>query len=164
MISFFCGVLELTGGGGVSYGIRMFAILALGLWLYHEHRKGEFFHMGTWLFGNGIGFDLGILAEMGIQTLDTLARDFLWIRMAQKLKGTPFCLKNLIPTGVILINSTLKRAEDAAELLAVRGYSGGGTLCPEFRGSVRDAVGVLAAIFLAFISFIPASEFFILYR
>ena len=164
MIIFFSGVVELTGGGGVSYGIRMLVILALGVWLYHEYRKGEFLHLSTWLFGTGIGFDLGMLAEMGMQTLDTLASDFLWIQMAQKLKGTPFGLKNFITTGIILITRTLQRAEDATELLAIRGFSGGGTLCPEFIGSTGDKIGVLAALCLVFISFLPASEFFILYR
>jgi len=142
----------------------MLTILALGTWLYVEHRRGEFLHLGTWLFGNRIGFDIGMLAEMGMQTLDTLASDFLWIRMAQKLKGKPFGVKNLVPTGLILIDRTIRRAEDVAEMLAVRGYSGGGTFCPEFEGSRRDVVGVLVALLFVFISFIPASEFFILYR
>jgi hypothetical protein len=164
MIFFFSIIVEITGGGGLSYFIRMIVILVIGMWLYCEHRNGEFLHLGTWLFGDRAGFELGMLAEMGMQSLDILSSDFLQIRQAQELKGVRRGIRTLIPTGIILIHGTLHRAEDAAELMAVRGYTSGGTFCPKFSTTTRDILGALFALCMVIISFIPASEFFILYR
>ena len=163
-VLFFCGIMEITVGGGISYGVRMSVIIVIGAWLYCDYRKGEYLHLGSWLFGNGIGFDLGMIAEMGMQTIDTLNSDFIWIRRAQKLKNTKPGIHTLIPTGLILVNSSLKRAENAAGLMSVRGYTKGGSFKPEFYTSRTDIIGAVAAAFLVIISFIPASEFFILYR
>ena len=164
LIAFFSGFMELTGGGGVSYGIRMLAILAIGIWLYSDYRKGEFLDLGTWLLGTGIGFDLGMVAEMGMQSIDTFSSDFVWIRRAQKLKGEAFSVRNLLSTGIILVTRTVRRADDTAEVLSVRGYTKGGSYCPGFRTTWKDFVGAIAAVLLVIISSTPASEFFILYR
>jgi energy-coupling factor transport system permease protein len=164
MIVFFSIIMEMTGGGGFSYSIRMIVILLIGMWLYNEHHKGEFLHLGTWLFGDRAGFELGLLAEMGMESLDMLSSDFVQIRQAQELKGVHRGVQSLIPTGIILVHGTLRRADDAAELMAVRGYTRGGTFCPEFNTTTRDILEGLIALCMVIISFIPASEFFILYR
>jgi energy-coupling factor transporter transmembrane protein EcfT len=164
MIVFFSIIMEMTGGGGFSYSIRMIVILLIGMWLYCEYHKGEFLHLGTWMFGDRAGFELGMLAEMGMQSLDMLSSDFVHIRQAQELKGVRLGVRSLIPTGIILVQGTLRRANDAAELMAVRGYTRGGTFCPEFSTTTRDILEGLFALCMVIISFIPASEFFILYR
>jgi len=164
MIVFFSIIMEITGGGGLAYSIRMIIILLIGMWLYCEHQTGEFLHLGTWLFGDRAGFELGMLAEMAMQSLDILSSDFLQIRQAQELKGVRWGVRSLIPTGIILVHGTLRRADDAAELMAVRGYTRGGTFCPEFTTTMRDILGGLFALCMVIISFVPASEFFILYR
>jgi hypothetical protein len=164
MIVFFSIIMEITGGGGFSYSIRMIVILLIGMWLYCEHQKEEFLHLGTWLFGDRAGFELGMLAEMGMQSLDILSSDFGQIRQAQALKGVHRGVRSLIPTGLILVQGTLRRADEAAELMAVRGYTRGGTFSPEFSTTMRDILEGLFALCMVIISFIPASEFFILYR
>jgi energy-coupling factor transporter transmembrane protein EcfT len=96
--------------------------------------------------------------------MESLFLDLERVRMAERLKGIPWGLKSLVPTGRILIHNSLARAEDTAELLAVRGYCYGGTWCPAFRTGRLDLVAGTAAIIVGIAAFVPVSEFFILYR
>jgi energy-coupling factor transport system permease protein len=164
VIAFFSFVLEILGGGGLSYFIRMTVILLIGMWLYDEQKSGEFLAVGVWLFGNRIGFEIGMTAEMGIQSLVSVAADLERIRMAETIKGVRWGVHSLVPAGLILVHGALIRAEDSAELLAVRGYRYGGTMCPKFLTSTSDIIaGVIVPGVIVF-SLIPVSEFFILYR
>ena len=164
LIAFFCIVLELTGGGGFSYCLRMTAIIGIGAWMYTEYRQGDFLRLGTWLFGKKTGFDLGMIAEMGMQSLELMVSDVRRIRQAQELKGTRWGIRILVPAGSILIHGALRRADETAELLAIRGYTRGGTYCPAFETSVTDIIAGIMALCLGIIAFIPVSEFFILYH
>jgi hypothetical protein len=164
LIAFFGFILEFTGGGGISYGLRMTVILLIGAWVYSGYRQGEFLGLGTWLLGKKTGFDLGMVAEMGIQSVDLLVSDFSRIRQAHELKGTRWGVRSLVPAGSILILGALRRADETAELLAIRGYIHGGMYCPHFKTPVRDIIAVLAALCMGIIAFIPVSEFFILYH
>jgi energy-coupling factor transport system permease protein len=101
---------------------------------------------------------------MAMQSLSLIAADLERIRMAEKIKGLHWGLHSLIPAGMILVHGALARAEDSAELLAIRGYRSGGTLCPEFLTKPKDLVAGLFAVGMAFFALIPVSEFFILYR
>jgi hypothetical protein len=164
MIAFFSFVLEMLGGGGLSYFIRMTVILLIGMWLYDEQKSGEFLAVGVWLFGDKIGFEIGMTAEMGIQSLVSVAADLERIRMAEDIKGVRWGVHSLIPAGLILVHGALIRAEDSAELLAVRGYRYGGTLCPKFLTSTSDRFAGVFVMGVIVFSLIPVSEFFILYR
>lgn len=164
LIVFFGLVLELTGGGGISYSLRMTVILLIGAWVYAGYRPGEFLRLGTWLFGNRTGFDLGMTAEMGMQSLDLLLSDFARIRQAYELKGSCRGIRSLVPAGSVLIRGAVRRAEGSAELMAIRGYNHGGTYCPSFRTPVTDVVAALAALCMGVIAVLPVSEFFILYH
>jgi energy-coupling factor transporter transmembrane protein EcfT len=73
-------------------------------------------------------------------------------------------VRSLIPTAVILVHGALARAEDSAELLAIRGYRSGGTICPEFVTRPKDIAAGLCALCVIFFALVPVSEFFILYR
>ena len=84
--------------------------------------------------------------------------------MAEKIKGLRWGVRSLIPGGVILVHGALARAEDSAELLAIRGYRSGGTLCPEFLTGPQDLVAGFFAVCVVFFALVPVSEFFILYR
>ena len=164
MIAFFSIVLALTGGDGISYFIRMMVIILIGFWMYAEQKSGEFLKLGVWLMGNRVGFELGMLADMGLQTMHLLVSDFNQIRIAETLKGIRPGWKTLVPAGFVLVNGALSRAENTAELMAVRGYRDGGMLCPEFTTPGRDILSSLSALCVLIIAFIPVSEFFILYR
>lgn len=162
LIGVFSILLEITGGGGVSYFFRMMVVILIGAWLLSGEKHGEFLHLGCWLFGNRNGFELGMLAEMALQNLNSLLIDFERIRAAERMKGIRSGIRSVVPVGRVLIHGTLLRAEDTAELLAMRGYVRGGTCVPVFPRDTRDLIATGCAISVAIISMIPVSAFFIL--
>mgnify|MGYP001327279585 CR=1 FL=1 len=164
LIAFFGVVLELTGGGGIAYCLRMTVIILIGAWVYTGYREGEFLSLWVWLLGKKIGFDLGMIAETGMQSLHLMVTDLLRIRQAQELKGKPFGPGNLVPAGSILIRDAIRRADETAELMAMRGYTNGGSYCPVFVTPLRDIIAGIAALCMGIIAFVPVSEFFILYH
>ena len=164
VIIFFAIVLVLSGGGGISYAIRMVVVVLIGMWLYAEYRPGDFLHFGTWLLGTGTGFELGMTAEMAMQAFDLFSTDMDRIGKARELKGLTRGIRSLVPSGMILVRDALRRAGESAELLAVRGYRRGGTLHPVFGTSRMDIIAGFAAICMGVIAFLPVSEFFILYH
>jgi energy-coupling factor transport system permease protein len=145
-------MLQVNGGSGVSYFIRMLAILLIGLWLAAAYQPGEFLHFGVWMGGNRIGFELGIMAEMAMQSFTTLLSDLDYIRMSMKMKGIHVTIKNIIPTANLLIHRELARSKDNAELLAIRGYHFGGMLKPVFMYDRMDVVALLGAMLVAVIA------------
>ena len=162
LIGVFGIILELTGGEGISYVFRMTVVILIGVWLLSGQKKGEFLHLGCWLFGNRTGFELGMLAEMALQNLDLLLADFDRIRAAERMKGVRSGVRSFISTGRVLVHGTLLRAEDTSELLAVRGYMHGGTFVPVFAKDRMDYMAVFFALCAAVIAIIPVSAFFIL--
>lgn len=162
MLAFFSAVLSLTGGDGVSYFLRMMVIVLIGSWVFAEQKCGEFLRFGTWMLGDRTGFELGMLADMGMQTLHQMVRDFSIIRIAQAQKGGNSSWKTLVPAGLVLVTGAITRAEHTAELMAVRGYRDGGSLCPQFPKDRGDQLRCFAALCVLIISLIPVSEFFIL--
>ena len=163
-IAFFSFVLELSGGGGLSYFTRMTVIILIGMWIFSEQKSGEFLAIGVWLFGDRAGFELGMVAEMGMQSLVSVTGDLDRIRMAEKIKGMQWEVRSLVPAGLVLVHGALARAEETAELLAVRGYQHGGTLCPIFFTRPMDIVAGMVTLGILIFALIPVSEFFILYR
>jgi energy-coupling factor transport system permease protein len=164
LIAFFSMVLEITGGEGISYFVRMSVIVLIGMWLMSEQHQGELLNICVWLFGKRTGFEMGMMAEMGMQSFELLLADLDRIRIAGKLKGIGWSYRQLVPAGLVLIRGAIVRANDTAELLAVRGFSQGGTLCPVFETTPRDILMGISVAALGIIVFIPVSEFFILYR
>lgn len=162
LIGFFSAVLEITNSDGISYGFRMCVMVLIGIWLYSRFTPGEFIGLGTWLLGEKTGFELGMVAEMAIQALDLIISDFSRIRQAFDLKGCGWGTGSLVPAGSVLISGAISRAEETAELLAVKGYVLGGTYCPEFRTTRRDIIAGFTAVCIGIIAVLPASEFFIL--
>jgi len=162
VIGIFSLILEFTSGGGVSYFIRMLVILLIGAWLLSEQEEGDLSNLGVWLFGNRAGFELGMIAEMSLQSLESLKTDAEHIRVASRLKGRSWGVYSIIPAGLVLVHRTLTRADETAEILAVRGYTHGGTRVPVFRTSRMDLVAGTLALCVAIIGFLPVSEFFIL--
>ena len=125
-------VITFTGSDGVSYFARMTVNLLIGAWLYADTRPGDFLATGTSLFGTGIGFELGMIAGMAWEMAGGLFEDFHRIQIALVQKGRPWNIKSMLPAGRILIFDTLRRADDTAEILAIRGYRAGGTICTHF--------------------------------
>lgn len=162
MLAFFSAILSFTGGDGISYFLRMMVIVLIGSWVYMEQKCGEFLRFGTWVLGDRTGFELGMLADMGMQTLHQMGQDFSTIRTAQAQKGGGPAWKTLVPAGLVLVTGAITRADHTAELMAVRGYRSGGSLCPRFPGARGDLLRCLAALCVLIISLVPVSAFFIL--
>ena len=157
-------MITWNGGNGLSYLVRMIAIILIGIWLYSEQEMGEFLHLGVWLFGNRTGFEIGLIAEMGIQIAESLAADLDRIHMAMTIKGQTWGVNTLVPAGLILVSDALIRAQGTAELMAVRGFYNGGSLCPKFSHRRSDLISGVAAIAVGFLVFVSVSEFLILYQ
>ncbi len=162
MVSAVAVLLQVLYGTGISYSIRMSAILLVAAWLWSEQRPGEFFQFGVWLFGRRWGFELGMTAELAMLAFDDLVRDLSWLKTAWKLKGMQMNTGNLAMAGIVLVTKTVERAVDTSELLAVRGYRMGGTLCPVFNRSPGDIIECIAALAVGLFAIIPVSGFFIL--
>jgi len=157
-------VMTAFGGDGLSYLVRMAVLLLVGAWLFTDYRSGDFLAAGTWLGGNRIGFELGMIAEMALQMAEELLEDISRIRTAMRLKGQAWGIRSLVPAGRVLLNDALVRADTLAEQLAMRGYRNGGTICPVFYTTKWDVAAGAAAAVALIAAFIPVSEFFILYR
>jgi len=164
LILFFGFFLELTGGSGISYCLRMTVIILIGAWVYAGYCQGEFLRFWVWLLGKKTGFDIGMVAEMGMQSLDLMQADLSRIRRAFRLKGRQWGICTLVPAGNVIIQGALRRADETAELMAIRGYVHGGTYCPQFETPVTDLIAVFVVLCMGIIAFIPVSEFFILYH
>jgi energy-coupling factor transport system permease protein len=156
--------ISVAGGDGLSYLVRMITLVLIGVWLYSEQETGEFLHLGVWLLGNRAGFEMGMIAEMGMQMAESLAVDLDRIHMAMMIKGQKLGVKTLVPAGLVLVRDALVRASDTAELMAVRGFYYGGSFCPKFTHRSCDLVSGMAALAVGFLAFVPVSEFLILYR
>lgn len=149
------GVITLSGSDGLSYLVRMIAILLVGTWVYSESAAGDFISVGTWCLGTRIGFEVGMIAGMAMQMATGLSDDFSRIRMATQQKGQSWGIRSIVPAGRVLIHDAIRRADETAEVLAMRGYRYGGTCCPHFPATVPDAVaGICAAVALVLV-YIP---------
>ena len=162
MIIIISAFLQYLNGTGLSYAIRMCAILLIAVWVWSERQPGEYLSLFTWLLSDRAGFDLGLVAELGMQAFNDLLDDFGRMRTAWAIKGVPIRFSKITAAGLVLLHGALQRADDAADLLAIRGYRNGGSLCPEFRLCARDIPACAAAILAATAAVIPVGEFFIL--
>jgi energy-coupling factor transport system permease protein len=162
LIAIVSALIFLSGKDGLSYFVRMCVIILIGAWLYAGQQHGDFLRTGVWCLGKKTGFTLGLIAEMGMLVAEGLSEDFTRIRIAQSLKGLRWGPDMILPTGIVLIHSALARAQDTTELLAVRGYRDGGSMCPHFAPTRSDLVAGTGAICVLFFAIVSVSEFFIL--
>lgn len=155
-------VSEWGGGPGLSYLIRMVAVLLLAAWAYADTKEGEVLAVAVWALGDRIGFEIGLIAEMGLAGLAVIGRDIDQMRVAMALKGIRIGARSIVPIAVLLIVTQIRRAEEMAGLLVVRGYTLGGRICPTFETGSRDVLATLSAIILGLLSCLPVRDVFIL--
>jgi energy-coupling factor transport system permease protein len=139
-------LVSLSGGDGLSYLLRISVVLLVAAWAYGTRRGGEFLDMGTWALGDRAGFELGLVAEMAMESLSVLDRDLGMLLLAIRLKAGRVTLSSLLPALGVLVRRELVRARDLADLLAVRGYRHGGSLCPRFARGRWDVLSAVAAV------------------
>ncbi|HTY51698.1 MAG TPA: hypothetical protein VMB35_00710 [Methanomicrobiales archaeon] len=145
----------LSGGDGLSYLLRLSAILLVASWAYSERKGGELLDVGSWALGNGAGFELGLVGEMAVQSLDVLDRDLSMLLLALRQKSGRVTFRALIPALAILVRRELDRARDLGDVLAVRGYRYGGSLCPRFDRGPWDVPAAVLAVGIALAALVP---------
>ncbi|PKL58647.1 MAG: hypothetical protein CVV33_10525, partial [Methanomicrobiales archaeon HGW-Methanomicrobiales-4] len=144
------GATSLSGGDGISYILRISGILLIASWAYSERYPGEFLDVSVWLLGQRIGFDIGLIGEMSLSSVEILVDEMWRTRIALRQKGQHLSLSVLPPVMTSLLVRQLRLARERAGILTLRGYRGGGTLCPSFLTSYRDiAAGALCILILA---------------
>ncbi|KAF1076932.1 hypothetical protein [Methanogenium sp. MK-MG] len=154
------GFTEAFGGDGISYGFRMTVITLIAFWAFGRGREGDLMNTAVWAFGDRIGFDLGLTAEMAISSLRRIEKDIRDIRNALKLKGSRGPVYDLIPLGFTLTIMQIHRAREQGLVLATRGYQGGGTFSPSFQRSKTDcfaffsSILIIAAVFVSFVGYL----------
>lgn len=146
-------LVTLSSGNGPSYFFRISVVLLIASWAYSERRGGELLDMGTWALGNRTGFELGLIAEMAVQSLEGLDRDLAMLHLALRLKtGGRITLRSLLPALGLLVRRELDRARDLGDILAVRGYREGGSLCPRFTRGPWDRAKAVCAVGIALLA------------
>ena len=164
MIALTALVSAWGGGPGLSYFIRMVVVLLLAAWAYTETEEGEVLAVAVWALGKRIGFEIGLIAEMGLTGLLVIRQEIDQARVALALKGIPIGARSIVPIAVLLIVTQIRRADEVARLLVVRGYTLGGRICPQFRTGPRDILASVSAVILGFLSSLPVRDVFILLR
>jgi energy-coupling factor transport system permease protein len=163
LIAIVAMAIEFTGGDGLSYGVRMSAILLVATWAYGQHRPGDLLDVACWALGSRRGFELGLVAEMSLQSITVLGEDFRRIRLVQSLKGI-HGVRAVMPAAAALLAGELRRADEQAKLLAVRGYRDGRSQCPTFDSTRGEQITAGFALTLAIASIFAPSDIFILLR
>jgi len=139
-----------SGENGISYFIRITAVLIIASWMYAERYPGELLDVGVWLLGTKTGFDLGLIGELSMSALEVLSRETERVSVAIRQKGsriTPWIIPAVF-SGIVI--RQLQLAQERATLLTLRGYTKGGMHCPSFTSPPEDwiAGAFSCAIFL----------------
>ena len=156
MIAITSIVSELSGGAGISYFIRMVAILLIAAWAYSQMQDGDLLDVSVWLMGPRIGFDIGLTAEMGMQSLGLIKQDIQQVQQAMAVKGMKVSVFSILPLAANIVINQLRRTEGMAKLLMVRGYESGGEVEPRFTTTRLDYLLALSSFLVlttAFLSY-----------
>lgn len=151
---------QAFGGDGISYGFRMTVVTLIAFWAFGYGREGDLMNTAVWAFGDRIGFDLGLTAEMAVSSLRRIEKDIHNIRNAIRLKGSRGAVNDLISLGFTLTIMQIYRAREQGIILATRGYRGGGTYTPSFSRSKNDIFAffgsllIIAAVFVSFAGYL----------
>ncbi len=152
--------VQASGGSGIGYLIRFTAILLIALYAYASYVPGEILRLCIWLFGKR-GFEPGLSADLGFQSLKLLGSDIRSSLIASRLKKAGPVWKWVAPLSLLLVVRALSRASEQADLLAIRGYQKGGSMCPEFTTTSQDVIAGTLSILIGFFAFIPVRDIFI---
>ncbi|HOI13722.1 MAG TPA: hypothetical protein PLG75_07685 [Methanoculleus sp.] len=162
MIALTALVSSWGGGAGLSYFFRMTVILLLAAWAYAATEDGDMLDVAVWALGNRVGFEVGLVAEMGISGLAVIRQDIEQMRVAMALKGIQPGVRSIVPLAVNLIVTEIRRSDELARLLVVRGYTVGGRICPLFRTEPGDVLASIMALIPVLLSTLPLRDVFIL--
>ncbi len=160
LICLFPSVIIMISSGtlsaGLIYGFQISVLLLLALWFGTTYQPGEFCSFFVWLFGNGIGFDMGLAADFAASQLTELKTDAAGFMRSLRLKGKKLTARTFASFAFCIFMLALRRADLSSRLLARRGYTGGGTFCPLFDVEKSDIIRAAAAAIVAAAVVVPA--------
>ncbi len=148
-------MIYINGGDYIGYFFKIAMILFIASWAYAKRRPGELLDVSVWAFGRKIGFDLGLVAELSITAIEVLSDDMKRMKFALAQKETSLGAKTLAPVITSLLTKELNNAGDRAIILAMRGYTTGGSLNPSFVTTRRDIIAGIAAMLILIRSLLP---------
>ncbi|UUX92955.1 hypothetical protein [Methanoplanus endosymbiosus] len=143
MISAISLLMYMQGLNGPEYFVKMAVILLIAFYAWSEFVPGEFLNIMVWLFGSRYGFELGMIAELSLENIRRISYDISKARMALKIKYEKQKIKNIIPVAGNITIQAVRRSYEQAGILAMRGYSHGGSLRPSFKTSGKDIAAML---------------------
>jgi energy-coupling factor transport system permease protein len=161
-VAIVAAAMSLTGEDGLSYGIRLAGVLLVAIYAFSAWKPGEFLGVCCWMLGDRRGFSIGLAGEMALTGMQFLEGEVSRVRTALRLKGQALSWRTMAPAATGLVVTLLARAEDQADLLMVRGYTGGGSGCPRFSRGTWDFTALGAAILFIFFAIMPVRDIFIL--
>jgi hypothetical protein len=150
-----------SGENGLSYFIRITTVLIIASWMYAERYPGELLDVGVYFGGTKTGFDLGLIGELTMSSLEVLAMESKRVSVAIQQKETRLS-PGIIPavfSGILI--RQLQLAQERAILLTLRGYKRGGMHCPSFTPSPGDWItGAFSCVIFLFS--LIAGDFFMI--
>lgn len=144
-------LLFSSGSTAFFYGGKTFTLLLLAFWFGQSCAAGEIQSFCVWLFGNHIGFDIGMACEIFLMQTAEIQQDAKTYLQALSEKQKRFGIRTILPFTLGILIPALRRTERFSKLLARRGYSRGGTYTPRFTAEKIDGIR-LAAAFLVMLS------------
>jgi energy-coupling factor transport system permease protein len=127
------------------YGGKTAVLLLLAFWFGKNCVPGDFQNLFVWLFGNRIGFDLGLACEIFMMQMSFVFRDAKGYRAALSQKNKRLGPLTILPLAFGVLALSIRRMKLSSKLLARRGYVKGGTCKPVFYTEKADVLRLVLA-------------------
>ncbi|MDD4126702.1 MAG: hypothetical protein PHV39_03325 [Methanomicrobium sp.] len=151
--------MQIKSLDGISYFIRMIVILLIACWAYMEISSRDLLNIMTWLFGKKYGFEMGLISGIALNRIKLISEDYCRAKTAFCMKNPTVRWREFIPViGNIFIWS-LRETTEQGKILAIRGYTKGGCLCPLFSRSKKDAIPAFLSIGIFLFSFLSLETY-----
>ncbi|MBP2132790.1 energy-coupling factor transport system permease protein [Methanomicrobium sp. W14] len=145
-------IMEYRHLSGLSYLIRMTAVLLIAGWAYTEISSSDLLNTLTWLFGQKAGFEAGLVSAIALNRMKVFSADYSRAKIALKMKNSRYKLKELIPVIGNLLIWSLRDSNYQSRVLALRGYTLGGSMHPVFKKSKKDFIPSIFSIAIFLLS------------
>ena len=147
LISAFPTIILLISldASALIYGGKTAVLLLLAFWFGRSCVPGEFQNLFVRLFGNRIGFDLGLACEIFMMQISFVFQDAKGYRAALSQKNKRLGPRTILPLVFGVLTLSIRRMKLSSKLLARRGYVKGGTCEPVFYTEKSDVLRLVLA-------------------
>ena len=133
-------LLISSDASALIYGGKTAVLLLLAFWFGRNCVPGDFQNLFVWLFGNRIGFELGLACEISL-----VFQDAKGYRAALSQKNKRLGPRTILPLAFGVLTLSIRRMKLSSKLLARRGYVKGGTCKPVFYTEKADVLRLVLA-------------------